>query len=72
MESRKVENKECREQRGDCWVCPLQLVISDRIGLNPTIYLFKWALDWEGHANLGWSPEAHDAINIGLRGRRKD
>jgi hypothetical protein len=31
-----------------CWVCPLQLVISDRIGLNPTIYLFKWALDWEG------------------------
>jgi MFS transporter, SP family, ERD6-like sugar transporter len=31
-----------------CWVCPLQLVNSDRIGLNPTIYLFKWALDWEG------------------------
>jgi hypothetical protein len=31
-----------------CWVCPLQLVISDRIGLNPTIYLLKRALDWEG------------------------
>ena len=28
-----------------CWVCPLQLVISERIGLNPTIYLFKWVLD---------------------------
>uniref|UniRef100_A0A804RC31 Uncharacterized protein n=1 Tax=Zea mays TaxID=4577 RepID=A0A804RC31_MAIZE len=37
-----------KQVRKCCWVCPLQLIISDRIGLNPTIYLFKWALDWEG------------------------
>nr|ACN25953.1 unknown [Zea mays] len=24
-----------------CWVCPLQLVVSEWTGLNPTIYLFK-------------------------------
>jgi hypothetical protein len=53
-------------------VCPLQLVNRDRIRLNPTNRLFNRALDQEGHANLGWSPQAQDAKNIGLRGRRKD
>jgi hypothetical protein len=37
-------------------MCPLQLVISDWIGLNPTVHLLNHALDLEGHANLGWSP----------------
>jgi hypothetical protein len=49
MKFRKVEYKECREQMGDCWVCPLQLVISDQIELNLPIHLLNnWALDWEG------------------------
>jgi hypothetical protein len=48
MKSRKIEYKECREQIGDCWMHPLQLVIRDRIGLNPTNHLSNRALDWEG------------------------
>ena len=62
MESRKVEYKECREQRGDCWVCPLQPVNRDRIGLNPTIVPLIGPLIGRAHANLGWSPRTHDAI----------
>jgi hypothetical protein len=62
MEFRKVEYKECREQRGDCWVCPLQPVNSDRIGLNPTIVPLIGPLIGRAHANLGWSPQTHDTI----------
>jgi hypothetical protein len=62
MESRKVEYKECREQRGDCWVCPLQPVNRDWIGLNPTIVPLIGPLIGRAHANLGWSPQTHDAI----------
>ena len=63
MESRKVEYKECREQRGDCWVCPLQPVSRDQIGLNPTIVPLIGPLIGRAHANLGWSPQTHDAIH---------
>jgi hypothetical protein len=62
MESRKVEYKECREQRGDCWVCPLQPVNRDWIGLNLTIVPLIGPLIGRAHANLGWSPQTHDAI----------
>jgi hypothetical protein len=53
-------------------VCPLQSVNRDRIGLNPTIVPLIGLLIGRAHANLGWSPQTHDAIYIGLRGRRKD
>jgi hypothetical protein len=56
----------------DCWVCPLQPVNRDQIGLNPTIVPLIGPLIERAHANLGWSPQTHDAIYIGLRGRRKD
>jgi hypothetical protein len=38
----------------------------------PTIVPLIGPLIGRAHANLGWSPQAHDAIYIGLRGRRKD
>ena len=62
MEFRKFKYKECREQRGDCWVCPLQPVNRDWIGLNPTIVPLTGPLIGRAHANLGWSPQTHDAI----------
>jgi hypothetical protein len=43
-------------------VCPLQPVNRDRIGLNPTIVPLIGPLIRRAHANLGWSPQTHDAI----------
>jgi hypothetical protein len=45
-----------------CWVCPLQPVNRDWIGLNPTIVPLIGPLIGRAHANLGWSPQTHDAI----------
>jgi hypothetical protein len=45
-----------------CWVCPLQPVNRVWIGLNPTIVPLIGPLIGRAHANLGWSPQTHDAI----------
>lgn len=38
----------CRASSRLCWMCPLQSIIRDWIGINPTNHLFNWTLDWEG------------------------
>jgi hypothetical protein len=43
-------------------VCPLQPVKRDWIVLNPTIVPLIGPLIGRAHANLGWSPQTHDAI----------
>jgi hypothetical protein len=63
MESRKVEYKECREQRGDCWVCPLQPVKETGLGLTQLSFLLIGPLIGRAHANLGWSPR-HTTLYI--------
>jgi hypothetical protein len=58
-----ARSRGCKQvERGSCWVRPLHLVISDRIGLNPTIHLLKRALDWDGPRWPRLEPRSHDAI----------
>jgi hypothetical protein len=66
LSTRNVENK------GEIVGCVLYSR-SIETGLGyPTIVPLIGPLIGRAHANLGWSPQAHDAIYIGLRGRRKD
>jgi hypothetical protein len=46
--------------------------IETGLGLTQLSFLLIGPLIGRAHANLGWSPQTHDAIYIGLRGHRKD
>jgi hypothetical protein len=61
------------ENKGEIVGCVIySRSIETGLGLTQLIISLIGPLIGRAHANLGWSPRAHDDINIGLRGHRKD
>jgi hypothetical protein len=57
----------------DRYLCrPLRLASRDRIDLTQLIISLTEPLIRRIHTNLGYSLREHDAINIGIRGCRKN
>jgi hypothetical protein len=68
-EKLSIRNVENKGKIVGCVLCSRS--IETRLGLTQLIVSLIGPLIGRAHANLDWSPRAHDAINIGLRGRRK-